>query len=64
MSSPYATLAPGATHEQVEKIMLAEIEKMKNERRHGRGSRAGRAASTSAADAYARDGTGECCELS
>jgi zinc protease len=51
-----ATLAPGATHEQVEKIMLAEIEKVKTS-----GVTAAEVARIvrqyQASEAYARDGT-------
>jgi zinc protease len=51
-----ATLAPGATHEQVEKIMLAEIDKVKTS-----GVTAAEVARIArqyqASEAYARDGT-------
>jgi zinc protease len=51
-----ATLAPGATHEQVEKIMLAEIEKVKTS-----GVTSAEVARIvrqyQASEAYARDGT-------
>ena len=51
-----ATLAPGATHDQVEKIALAEIEKLKTS--GVTAAEVGRIVRQyQAAEAYARDGT-------